>query len=122
MTALKVLLVEDDAMLSMLFVDMIEAMGHSVCAVEQTQLGAITAARRHAPDLMIVDAQLSGGSGIVAVTQILRTGFIPHVFISGNMVRLQALGPDVVVLLKPFGEVGLAQAISDARSPRPAVA
>ena len=58
-------------------------MGHVVCAIEATEAGAVAAAAQFGPDLMIVDAQLRDGSGVIAVEEILQTGFIPHVFVSG---------------------------------------
>ena len=58
---------------------------------------------------MIVDAQLREGSGVSAVEQILRTGFIPHILVSGA--KVQALRAGAVVIHKPFFEGDLAQAI-----------
>ena len=43
------------------------------------------------PDLMIVDVRLRDGSGISAVEEILTAGWIPHVFVSGETSRIQAL-------------------------------
>jgi DNA-binding response OmpR family regulator len=43
MKALRVLLVEDDAMISMLLADLLKEMGHDVCAIEGTQDAAVTA-------------------------------------------------------------------------------
>ena len=44
-----------------LLADMLEGMGHEVCATENTQAGAIAAAARHKADLLIVDAGLIEG-------------------------------------------------------------
>jgi two-component system, response regulator PdtaR len=114
MKALRVLLVEDDAMIGMLLADVLEEMGHVVCAIEGTQGAAVTAAAHHRPDLMIVDARLGHGSGISAVEQILRARFVPHLFITGNILRVQELRPDAVVLEKPFREAALMHAIQRA--------
>jgi hypothetical protein len=51
---------------------------------------------------MIVDAQLREGSGVSAVEQILRTGFIPHILVSGA--KVQALRAGAVLIDKPFFE------------------
>jgi CheY-like chemotaxis protein len=56
MKALRILVVEDDAMIAMLLADMFAAMGHDVCAIERTEAGAVAAATLCKPDLMIVDA------------------------------------------------------------------
>jgi two-component system, response regulator PdtaR len=114
MKALRVLLVEDDTMISMLLAEMLEEMGYDVCAIEATVAGAVTAAAQYRPDLMIVDGRLGDGSGVLAVEEILRTGFVPHVFISGNISRVQALRPGAVVLQKPFNEAELTRAIQRA--------
>ena len=91
MTALRVLIVEDEAIIAMLFADLLVAMGHEVCAIEATEAGAVAAAVRCRPDLMIVDAHLLEGSGASAVAVILRAGFVPHVFVSGDPLRDQLL-------------------------------
>jgi DNA-binding response OmpR family regulator len=114
MKALDVLVVEDDAMIGVLLGEMLEAMGYGVCALETTGAGAVSAAVRYRPDLMIVDARLSDGSGVTAVDKILRTGFVPHVFISGDASRVRALRPDAVIIQKPFRELDLARGIRQA--------
>jgi DNA-binding response OmpR family regulator len=119
-TALRVLVVEDDAMIGMLLAGMLEEMGHDVCAIEATEADAVSAAAQHRPDLMIVDARLGDGSGVSAVEEILRTGFVPHLFMSGNVSRVMALRPGAVVLQKPFLEAELARAIQRALDAAPA--
>lgn len=114
MKALRVLVVEDDALIGMLFADVLMAMGHAVCAIEATEAGAVAAAARYRPDLLIVDAGLRGGSGVSAVDQILRTGFIPHVFVSGEISRILALKPEAIVIEKPCRDVDLERAIQRA--------
>ena len=84
MKALRVLVVEDDALIAMLLGEMLASMGHDVCATATTESEAIVAATRYRPDLMIVDAGLGRGSGVSAVEEILRTGPLAHVFISGD--------------------------------------
>ena len=111
MRALRVLVGEDEAIIAMLLAEVLAGMGHDVCAIEATEAGAVATAAQCRPDLMIVDAWLSDGSGISAVEQILRTGFVPHVFISGDTSRVRALRPDAVVIQKPFRESELARAI-----------
>lgn len=109
MTALRVLVVEDDAIVGAALAEMLEAMGHDVCAIEFTEAGAVSAAGRCKPDLMIVDVRLGDGSGIAAVEQILRGGPAPHLFVTGE--KIQASRPGAVVLQKPYFERDLAGAI-----------
>jgi CheY-like chemotaxis protein len=112
--ALRVLVVEDNAIIGMLYAELLAEMGHAVCAIEATETDAVTAAGHYKPDLMIVDAALDEGSGVSAVEEILRTGFVPHVFVSGNAAAVQALRPGAIVIQKPFQDPDLARAIQRA--------
>ena len=67
-----------EILIGMLLADTLGAMGYDVCAIEATETGAVAAAARCEPDLMIVDARLRDGSGVSAVEEILRTGWVPH--------------------------------------------
>jgi CheY-like chemotaxis protein len=114
MQALRVLVVEDDPMIGILLAEMLEGMGHDVCAIETTEAAAVSAASEYRPGLMIVDARMGEGSGVSAVDKILRTRFVPHLFITGNISKISALRPDAVVLEKPFREPELARAFQRA--------
>jgi len=112
--ALRILLVEDEAIIAVLLAEVLEGMGYEVCAIEATEEDAVAAALRCRPDLMIVDVRLGDGSGVAAVERILRAGPVPHVFVSGDPSKLQVLRPDAVVMQKPFREADLAVAIQRA--------
>ena len=114
MKALRILVVEDNALIGMLLAEMLQEMGHEVCAIEATEAEAVAAADRCRPDLMIVDARLGDGSGVSAVERIRRGGSVPHLFISGDIWKVTALRPDAVVVQKPFREADLARAIQRA--------
>jgi CheY-like chemotaxis protein len=109
MKRLRILVVEDNAIIGMLLAEMLTTMGHLVCGVEATEAGAIEAAARWRPDLMIVDAELQEGNGAQAIKAILSSGPMPHVFMSGAATRIG--GSDGTVLQKPFGERELVRAI-----------
>jgi len=109
--ALRVLVVDDDAMLCMLLGEMLEDMGHAIDPLETTQAGAVAAAAKRRPDLMIVDVGLGEGSGLAAMDDILAAGFVPHIFMSGNARRVEALRPGTLVLEKPFDQARLERAI-----------
>jgi hypothetical protein len=51
---------------------------------------------------MIVDVGVGEASGVAAVKEILRSGFVPHVFVTGEIVRGMPLGPETVLIQKPF--------------------
>jgi two-component system, response regulator PdtaR len=111
MQALRVLIVEDDAMIGLLLAELLAGMGHEVCATAATEVDAVTAAVRYRPDLMIVDGRLGHGSGVSAVDEILRAGPLAHVFVSGDPGKIKARRPAAVVVRKPFRQVDLVRAI-----------
>jgi CheY-like chemotaxis protein len=114
MKALRTLVVEDDAMIGGLLAETLEDLGHTVCAVESNVANAVAAASHWRPDLMIVDMGLGEASGIVAVQEILRRGFVPHVFVTDGTVRGMPLGPETVLIQKPFRVSDLERAIQRA--------
>jgi CheY-like chemotaxis protein len=114
MKALRVLVIEDDALIAMLLAEVLAGMGHDVCATAATEADAVIAAARHRPDLMIADARLGQGSGVSAVEEILRAGPVAHLFVSGDAERVQTRRPDAVVVRKPFRKTELAKAIDTA--------
>ena len=120
MKALRTLVVEDDAIIGGLLAEALEGLGHTVCAVESNVAKAVAAASHWRPDLMIVDVELGEASGILAVKEILLSQFVPHVFITGNAVRGMPLGPDTVLIQKPFRVSDLEQAIQRALATAPA--
>ena len=111
---LRILLVEDDSLLGMLLGELLEDMGHAVCAIETTEDDAVAAALRDKPDLVVADAWLRVGSGMAAVARMESNGAMPHVLISGSLDRIRALRPGAVMLQKPFSETELARAIDRA--------
>ncbi len=98
-------------MIGTLLGEMLEAMGHGVCAIEISEEAAVAAAARCHPDLMIVDARLGRGSGLAAVAQIHCARPVPHVFVTGDAAQVRALRPSAEIIQKPFREPELAQAI-----------
>ena len=112
----RVLLVEDDVMIGPLLAETLDrSLGYEVCGIEATEAGAVAAAARHRPDLMIVDVDLAEGTGTAAMERITRIGPIPHLFMSGLPRRTAA--PGEVLLLKPFREADLVRAIGLALTP-----
>ena len=116
MQSLRVMVVEDEPIIGTLLAEVLRELGHQVIAIEATEEGAVSAAAATRPDLMIVDARLRHGSGIAAVEHILREGFVPHVFVSGERLSVLGLHPRAILLQKPFMEAGLVSAIEQALS------
>lgn len=114
MTTLRVLVVEDDAVIGVLLAEMLQEMGHDVCAIEATEAEAVIAAAKWHPDLMIVDVRLGEGSGVAAVDEIHRAGPVPHVFVSADISGIRVLRPHAAMIQKPYREADLAQVIQAA--------
>ncbi len=66
--------------------------------------------------MLIVDAGLTSGNGISAVDAILETGFVPHLYTTGDAMKVRLRKPDAIILEKPFNESELADAITMAMS------
>ena len=113
MKSLRVLVVEDEAIIGLLLAEVLAGMGHDVCAIAATEIEAVALAAQCEPDLMIVDAGLRVGSGVSAVAEILRAGFVPCIFITGDLAGVRALKPDAIILEKPFFECDLVRAIDN---------
>jgi DNA-binding response OmpR family regulator len=105
----QILIVEDDTLIGTLLATMLEGMDLHVCAIETTQGGAVEAALRLRPDLMLVDARLGSGSGIAAMEEIERHGRVPHIFMSGE--KIGAARNGAPMLMKPFNQEQLSGAI-----------
>ena len=116
MTALSVLNVEDDAMIGQTLAEILENMGHRVCAIVATEDEAVADAMRHQPGSMLVDLNLQKGNGVSTVDRILKNGPKPCILMSGAPVQMGR--PNATVLRKPFTERDLAQAIQRVIGPR----
>jgi len=114
MQSLQVLVVEDEPVIGTLLAEVLRELGHDVIAIEATEDGAVAAAAANRPELMIVDARLRQGSGVTAVERILREGFIPHLFVSGDRLNPEGLCSRAIILQKPFMEAELVSAIARA--------
>jgi len=114
MRPLRVLVVEDDLMIGPLLAEVLEDLGHVVVAVVVDADAAVAAARDCRPDLMIVDIKLGGRSGVAAVKEIISDGFVPHVFVTGDLLSNLDLGPDAVLIQKPYRQTDIVAAIARA--------
>jgi len=112
---LRVLLIEDDALIVLMLRELLLEIGHEVCATAASEAAAVEAALRDAPDLVIADSRLQSGSGISAVAEIIRRrGHIPHLFLTGDDAEILRQRPAAIVLRKPFRQSALVKAIQSA--------
>ena len=112
---LRIVIVEDNALIAMDLADLLTAMGHDIGAIASTEVDAVAAAMRCQPDLMIVDGNLAEGSGVAAMRQILAKGFVSHLYVTGDPLQILQLAQYAVVVAKPFNMSGLADGIAKAR-------
>lgn len=114
MACLRIMVVEDDDLIAVLLGEMLEGLGHEVCAIEATEALAVKSAARCHPDLMIVDVRLREGDGVSAVRRISRASRTPHLFVSGDLSRVRAEMPRAAMLQKPYNETELVSGIERA--------
>ena len=79
---LRVLLVEDEAMVAMLLEDMLRELGHDVIGPIARLEKAVTAAQQAALDVALLDVNLAGRE-IYPVADALAARGIPFVFVTG---------------------------------------
>ena len=116
-SATDVLIIEDEALISMQLEELVEGLGHAVCGTATTrdEAAAIVAARK--PGLVLADIQLAdGSSGIDAVNDILGEFSVPVIFITAYPEKLLTGNrPEPTYLVtKPFLESAVKAAISQA--------
>jgi len=81
----KILIVEDEMIISLMIERMIRQLGHTVVDRVITGEAAVEAAEKHQPDLILMDIRLKGKlDGIEAMMQIREKANIPVIYITGN--------------------------------------
>ncbi len=113
----KVLIIEDEPIISLDLQSIVKEMGHAVAAIATTRDEAVRAARRTEPGLVLADIKLAdGSSGIDAVRQILSEVQVPIVFITAYPERLlTGERPEPTFLVtKPFVPETVRVAVSQA--------
>jgi CheY-like chemotaxis protein len=118
MEGLRILIVEDDVTVGPLLAEILEDLGHVVCAVEIDVGDAVPASARWRPDLMIVDVGLGEVRGAAEIAKILRDGSLPCVFVTDDILRVPSRVPGAVLIRKPFRAPDIVAAIHRAMSAR----
>lgn len=112
---LKVLVVEDEALVAMLIEDVLDELGHEVVGLAGRLEEALALAQRVEADVAVVDLNL-GGRHTYPVAEVLRRREIPFIFATGYGaagVREEWRGQ--IVVQKPFEPDELDAAIASAR-------
>lgn len=83
---MRVLIVEDDAIIAMHLALLVVELGHEVCATAVSAAGAIALATAHNPDVVLMDIRLAqGSSGIEAARELHAQQALRCIFLSGNL-------------------------------------
>jgi len=110
-----VLVVEDEAIVSMDLRNKLESFGYNVSAVIRSGEEAVAAASRLRPDVVLMDIWLSGSmDGIEAAGEIRRRFDIPVVCVTGHgdeYTLKQAGSTDFRYVIKPYDDVVLRLAV-----------
>ncbi|HEV7293452.1 MAG TPA: response regulator [Devosia sp.] len=113
---LKVLVVEDEQLVSMLVEDMLLDLGYEVAAVASNLKAGIKAVEQAQPDLAVLDVNLNGEKSFPIADLLIRGG-VPVVFASGyGLSGVRDVYPTVPVVQKPFTQIALANALERACS------
>lgn len=114
----RVMIIEDEAIISMDIAAILREMGHEVTGIAATRAEAVELAARERPDLILADIQLADrSSGIDAVNDILKmVKDIPVIFITAFPERLlTGERPEPAFLItKPYAEEQVRSAVSQA--------
>jgi DNA-directed RNA polymerase specialized sigma24 family protein/CheY-like chemotaxis protein len=116
-SATRVLIIEDEPLISMQLEDIVRALGHDICGTAATRTQAREIITRETPGLVLADIQLAdGSSGLDAVDDILAIDDVPVIFITAYPERLLTGDrPEPTYLItKPFHEATVRAAISQA--------
>lgn len=110
MTAIKILVVEDEMIIGETIVSCLTKAGYAVAGPAPDYKTALDEVKRDRPDLVIMDVHLKGKKdGIDAAKAIRQTGEMPVIFLTDiddqrTIERAKAAAPMAAYLLKPFNE------------------
>ncbi len=81
----KILIVEDDMILSMVNTHYVESLGHKVVLAVRNGLDAIEATKKYKPDIILMDIRIEGPiDGIETMEQIQLFSDVKAIYLTGN--------------------------------------
>lgn len=107
MNAIRIVIVDDDFLIQAYLTEIVTGLGCTVVDTAATAADALTAARAHLPDVVLMDVRLGGKpDGVDAAEEISAIVGTPVIFITGSvdpstLTRMAALKP-LAVLPKPI--------------------
>lgn len=120
MESLRILIADDETLITMSLSTMLQNMGHQVVGRVRSGEDAVEAARKVSPDLILMDIRMGDMDGIEASKRILLERSVPIIiltaFSNGDLIeRADAVGVSGYIV-KPVTENDLLPAITIARS------
>jgi CheY-like chemotaxis protein len=116
-SGLRILIVEDEAVIALELEAMIEDLGHTVVAIAASEAEAVRLSQAKHPSLILMDVRLGrGGDGIKAAHAILQAMKVPIVFCSayardpGTRARMEEIQPSAI-LSKPIVQADLKETL-----------
>jgi len=116
MTKIKVLIVEDDAVIASIEKWRLLKLGYELCGSAENGADALSSVEKMKPDIVLMDIALKGEiDGIETAGRIKKEYNIPVIFVSSNtddatLSRVKAVRPDGFII-KPFDDDDLRIAI-----------
>jgi CheY-like chemotaxis protein len=100
--SLRLMLVEDEALIAMMAEDLIEALGHEIAVTAATLEEALAACANGVFDAALLDVNLNGDSSMAVATALKARG-CPFAFTTGyGAGGIDACHADMPVLTKPY--------------------
>lgn len=115
---MKILIVEDEALVAMSIESVLEDHGHEVVDIADDLASAILAATHFRPELALVDMRLAGGDSGLSVAEKLRSMGIAVVFATGNCPGSDVQDLAIGCLHKPLSDQQIVAGISVAEAMR----
>jgi CheY-like chemotaxis protein len=119
LTGLRVLVVEDEMLVSLLIEDMLADHACEIVGPFATVAEAVEAAMTEAIDIALLDVNIAG-TKVYPVADVLKARRIPFLFLSGyGQSAIPRDQPDWRVCAKPFREVDLVEMLSEQMASSP---
>ena len=107
---MRILVVEDDALIALDVEEMLTELGHTVVAIVATAIEATVRLRPPPPDLVVLDLDLGGGANFALAERLVAQG--PPFVIASGYVNLPETLRHAPRLTKPYTKAALQQALA----------
>ena len=110
---MRILIVEDDPLISMVIEDELVLAGHEIVGASASSSDARRILDRTLPDLMLVDIHLvDGETGCMFARETYEKWKVPTIFVTGSADKARTCDEAIGVLTKPFDPRSIAAAVA----------